>query len=127
MLAAVAAAAAGATSGASAYDAYYCGGQYTPAHGNCWGSDVGLGNHSWTSNYGRYDGTGSFNICVGIDYWPHLSPSLVSHCSDNNPTGWDSFVSYCGSDWQVADKDAGVAQTSNQRHTLEGHAITGGC
>jgi hypothetical protein len=127
LLAAAITAVAGGTVGASGYSAYYCGGQYTPAHGNCWGSDVGLGNHSWTANRATYAGTGSFDICVGIDYWPHLSPSLVSSCTQNKPTGYDALVSYCEADRQVADKDAGLGNTANQRHRIEGFATTGGC
>jgi hypothetical protein len=114
-------------SAAPAFDSSYCGDRYTAAHGSCWFSDVGGGNHSWIANHATYSGTGSFDICAAIDYYPHSSPSLISRCTPNKATGTDAFVSYCGSDQQVANKDAGVGNTDGNRHHIAGYATTSGC
>jgi hypothetical protein len=127
MLVAAAAAAVSAPGDATAYTDTYCGARLTPAHGSCWASDVGIGNHSWTRAYATYTGGGAIRVCAAIDYWPHLSPTLASRCDDNKPVGPDAFISYCGADWRVADKDAGVGNASDRRHTIRGEASTGGC
>jgi hypothetical protein len=109
---------------ASAFDATYCGDRYTAAHDWCWYSFYS-GNHSWTSNETTYSGGGSFDVCSAISVYPR-STTLAKSCQPNKPTGYDAYVSYCGSP-TVADKDAGVGNTDNNQHTIAGYARTGGC
>jgi hypothetical protein len=119
---AVAAALIAAPSAPAVFERSYCGQVYTPAHGSCWYSERVGGAHSWTNNRATYGGGGSFKICAALGYYP--KDTIVSRCENFNTTV--VFVTYCGSP-TTANKDAGVGNTDNSRHTIQGHARTGGC
>jgi len=102
----------------------YCGQVYTQPQSKCWWSTQIGGAHSWKYNAPYYEGSGSFVVCAEIAHYPrnydnvyHISCQFV----DNSGLA-DAIVTWCGSGKDEVNKDAGVGNGDNNRHTLQGVA-----